>query len=515
MYALPQMFTSDPASKLGSMGSTRQSTADMTHSDASDDNSLPVQSFGDAVAENAGHETGTIKMQPTPDAMAPESLVARGEIIEFQTEAVHPNLDADIDTDPDMASPIIANPELVTDVTTDGMTPDIGSGAEIVTHQDATLRTETLEQDLLEPVLLEPEILEPEMLEPEMLEPEALISETPIAETPIAETAVSNNSIPQGDVLAQPVAATETALSSTPPAIASATPDPKLQAPPAQITTTGEPVISREASVLTVPSPQTPGDAPATTPVPPSTATPEPTARAEFTNVQADTEPRIPATAHGATRLSDMPSPIAASTVAGDSEFVTGLQTSMSAMPTANASSLMPALPVSPQIAGLTPLAGPIGLVNASVLQLSSPQGSVTIDRIPQAVVAVALTSKSATLQIDPPELGRIQLDYQFDTQGRTVVTLVPETEAARAALADRMATIVASLEQNSSGDVDVRLGDAQDFVGNSENNSGDGTGGESRSPDAPGSQSLFGPNERQTFIRPAPGQDGRLHILV
>lgn len=112
----------------------------------------------------------------------------------------------------------------------------------------------------------------------------------------------------------------------------------------------------------------------------------------------------------------------------------------------------------------LTPISGLSERLAATILQTTQSNPTVTLDKLPQTVVAVSLSSRSATIQIDPPELGRIQLDYQFDSQGRTVVTLTPESEAARAALVDRMATITAALEQGSASGVDVKLGDAQDF---------------------------------------------------
>ncbi|MGB3455858.1 MAG: hypothetical protein WBA35_05820, partial [Litorimonas sp.] len=69
----------------------------------------------------------------------------------------------------------------------------------------------------------------------------------------------------------------------------------------------------------------------------------------------------------------------------------------------------------------LAPVSGISDRLAASILQsLPATPQAVSLDKVPQAVVAVALTSRSATLQIDPPELGRIRLDYQFDVQGRT-----------------------------------------------------------------------------------------------
>ncbi|MEL6687542.1 MAG: hypothetical protein AAFP97_07960, partial [Pseudomonadota bacterium] len=119
----------------------------------------------------------------------------------------------------------------------------------------------------------------------------------------------------------------------------------------------------------------------------------------------------------------------------------------------------------------------------------------------------------------DPPELGRIQLDYQFDSQGRTVVTLTPESEAARAALVDRMATITAALEQGSSSGVDVKLGDTQDF-GTAFSEASDGDAGEDSSTGSENGSGERSPSEMDTVLAQRGhhiAEDGtsRLHMRV
>jgi len=176
-------------------------------------------------------------------------------------------------------------------------------------------------------------------------------------------------------------------------------------------------------------------------------------------------------------------------------------------------------VPVFATTSTLTPISGMSDRLAATILQTTNAQPAVTIDKIPQAVVAIALSAKSATLQIDPPELGRIQLDYQFDNQGRTVITLTPESDAARAALLDRMATITAALEQGSNSPVDVKLGDARDFGSEfgQASQEGDGSGPETGSNDGPdgssGAQTQN--NDLQRFTRATAGEPDRLHILV
>jgi flagellar hook-length control protein FliK len=160
----------------------------------------------------------------------------------------------------------------------------------------------------------------------------------------------------------------------------------------------------------------------------------------------------------------------------------------------------------------------------ATILHSTQMNVPVTLDKIPQAVVTVALTARSATLQIDPPELGRIQLDYQFDVQGRTVVTLTPETDAARAALAERMSSITASLQAQAGGEIDVKLGSSQDFgaergdaansdMGEGGQQSADTSGGVTEGHQSTNDRALV---ELQRFAQAAANGDStRLHILV
>lgn len=174
-------------------------------------------------------------------------------------------------------------------------------------------------------------------------------------------------------------------------------------------------------------------------------------------------------------------------------------------------------LPVMTALPTLAPLSGMSDRLAATIMQTTQAQPIVTLDKLPQTVVAIALSAKSATLQIDPPELGRIQLDYQFDSQGRTVVTLTPESDAARAALMDRMASIIAALEQGSDKPIDVQLGDARDFGSEFDQTSQDDRGSGSNTKDGANiAASDNAPShEQQRFMRAPLGEAERLHILV
>lgn len=170
-----------------------------------------------------------------------------------------------------------------------------------------------------------------------------------------------------------------------------------------------------------------------------------------------------------------------------------------------------------------TPTLSPITGAGAPLLQtafqaMTGQPAIVTLDKIPQAVVAVSLTAKGATLQIDPPEMGRIQLDYQFDVQGRTVVTLTPESEAARAALIDRMATITAALEQGGRGAVDVQIADARDFGSTfGQSSEGSSSNGSETEQAQGGSEHIDASQTQQPlqFARAPDGSTERLHIRV
>lgn len=190
---------------------------------------------------------------------------------------------------------------------------------------------------------------------------------------------------------------------------------------------------------------------------------------------------------------------------------ITPFLTNSDAPVLAKLSPVMTALPT------LSPLSGMSDRLAATIMQTTQAQPNVTLDKLPQTVVAIALSAKSATLQIDPPELGRIQLDYQFDSQGRTVVTLTPESDAARAALMDRMASIIAALEQGSDKPIDVQLGNARDFGSEFDQTSQDDRGSGSNTKDgAKIAASDTAPlQDSQRFMRAPLGEAERLHILV
>lgn len=220
---------------------------------------------------------------------------------------------------------------------------------------------------------------------------------------------------------------------------------------------------------------------------------------AETAELRAQT--KFPATAPDAVKLTD------------------GSATATALTSTSDTTAPLKSLPIVTTLPTLTPISGMSDRLAATILQTANAQPTVTLDKLPQTVVAIALSAKSATLRIDPPELGRIQLDYQFDSQGRTVVTLTPESDAARLALVDRIATITAALEQGSNGPIEVHLADARDFGSEFGQAAQDG---DAKEGDQSGQNGPMGTHadsvktdDLQRFMRAPSGEAERLHILV
>jgi hypothetical protein len=275
----------------------------------------------------------------------------------------------------------------------------------------------------------------------------------------------------------------------------------------------------RVAPLVTAAEPQTPPAAtisttalPATGQIAAETETLSPKAAAKAENADRPTlSTRAAETADYRALTQSAAGPTEQIKLADTPTQVSSALTNSDAPVPAKSSPVMTALPT------LSPLTGMSDRLAATIMQTTQAQPTVTLDRLPQTVVAIALTARSATLQIDPPELGRIQLDYQFDSQGRTVVTLTPESDAARAALMDRMASIVAALEQGSDKPIDVRLGDARDFGSEFDQTSQDDRGSGSNTKDGakPAASDHAPLHESQRFMRAPSGEAERLHILV
>lgn len=127
----------------------------------------------------------------------------------------------------------------------------------------------------------------------------------------------------------------------------------------------------------------------------------------------------------------------------------------------------LPATPVQTSIQTPAPvMTTPLSpMVNTPIAPFILPTVPVaTLTQLPQTIVATTLSKQRAMIQIDPPELGRIQIDYAFESGQRTRVMLVPETEAARVAMTDRLPSLVALFETHHNGAVDVEIQSSDRF---------------------------------------------------
>ena len=118
------------------------------------------------------------------------------------------------------------------------------------------------------------------------------------------------------------------------------------------------------------------------------------------------------------------------------------------------------AAPLSPFVSAAGSPNSPIGLAQSSSV---SP---TPLQILPQTVLAVVMKGERAMIQIDPPELGRIQIDYVFEANQTTKVILTAESEAGRMAMAERMPTLLSLFQDQMPGQVEVELGLASDASG-------------------------------------------------
>ncbi|MEM7728178.1 MAG: hypothetical protein AAF311_02770 [Pseudomonadota bacterium] len=520
MSALPQIFSPQapsrsqpPSQSLGAPASGTQAkpnggTAPHGGSGAATDEGAP--SFGDALSRHHTKDNDAGSARAALDAADQHIPSGKAELL-TGTSALVSVLDDPSGDDPSLT---------VSTEEESALTPTVG-------FADAEIEPESVE-DLADPVT----------------EPEAVAGQADIPVEPVPDTARTveapaalasalpapgRSSDPETQAQNGAAPKSGTATSATPAipvqptsANGNARPDPA-----AQSETEGPSKINPQATARAASDP-----AADTGPIPEKTATELKSAAPDDTSSQRTDTRRgasDPASREADVRGGGLPEPThirhaadgppmgpktAAMPVSADTPIDAAKAATALSRSSAEASVLASAAPTPAS----TPISGMSERLAASILQTVPGQGAVTLDKLPQAVVAVALTSRSATLQIDPPELGRIRLDYQFDSSGRTVVTLTPESDAARTALSERMPTITAALEQGSGSSVDVRLGSASDFgaaFGQASGEDGEGAGtdggeGDAGQPDAAGAvatapQTLFTADDGTT----------RLHMLI
>lgn len=109
--------------------------------------------------------------------------------------------------------------------------------------------------------------------------------------------------------------------------------------------------------------------------------------------------------------------------------------------------SSMPIVTAPPQVQTFAPTPfAPAQIVTAQTTQIG------------QIIVEASLQQERTIIRIDPPELGRIQLDFDHSTSGRTSIILSAETEAARQILADKRAFMMTLFEGYGLDDVDIKI---------------------------------------------------------
>ncbi len=99
-------------------------------------------------------------------------------------------------------------------------------------------------------------------------------------------------------------------------------------------------------------------------------------------------------------------------------------------------------------------------LHSSALVQTQTPLQVLTvpIQNISQNIVQAVLKQESTLIRIDPPELGRIQLDFDHSTSGKTTITLSTETESAKLMLLERRAFMIGLFESHGLDDVEIKL---------------------------------------------------------
>ncbi len=107
---------------------------------------------------------------------------------------------------------------------------------------------------------------------------------------------------------------------------------------------------------------------------------------------------------------------------------------------------------VAPPQGNSTPQAAAAALNSPQTLQAPVPQYVAPLEKLPH-ILKTALsegddTANRIVVQLDPPELGRVSLDFSFDAQGLQTVTVTAETPEAVRKLRAMYFELVQALEQ-------------------------------------------------------------------
>lgn len=108
----------------------------------------------------------------------------------------------------------------------------------------------------------------------------------------------------------------------------------------------------------------------------------------------------------------------------------------------------------------LAPAVQPTGQINLNApIQLSQ----VPVADVTKHIIQATLKQESTLIQIDPPELGRLQLDFDHSNTGKTVITLSAETESLKMMLAERRHAMISLFQNHGLDGVEIQI-DAELF---------------------------------------------------
>lgn len=107
------------------------------------------------------------------------------------------------------------------------------------------------------------------------------------------------------------------------------------------------------------------------------------------------------------------------------------------------------ALPGSPTLLQTSPLVQ--AQPNLNIL-------TVPLRDVVQNVVQATINQERTIIRIDPPELGRIQLDFDHSGSGKTIVTLSAEVDSVKLMLMERRAFMIGLFEGHGLDDVEIRI---------------------------------------------------------
>ena len=94
-----------------------------------------------------------------------------------------------------------------------------------------------------------------------------------------------------------------------------------------------------------------------------------------------------------------------------------------------------------------------------TVTMQASPQIlQVPVRDIAQNIVRATLKQERSLIRIDPPELGRIQLDFDHSSSGKTIVTLSAEIDSVKMMLIERRALMIGIFEGFGLEDVEIQI---------------------------------------------------------